>query len=89
MNREAGKGSKARPFTVTKDTYSNNWERTFGKKPVKLENPLNQEVWYCNDMNDVTSIDGVDYIRVYKVDSPKRTFLMRKTSLNRVNTVYD
>lgn len=28
----AGKGSKPRPFSVDKQTYSDNWDRIFGKK---------------------------------------------------------
>ena len=28
----AGKGSKARPFSVDKNTFDNNWESIFGKK---------------------------------------------------------
>lgn len=85
MKREAGKGSKARPFSVTNEKFRNNWDRTFSKKPVKLENPLNQEVWYCNDFSDVHSVDGIDYVRVYKKDNPDRTNLMRKSALNRCN----
>lgn len=83
MNREAGKGSKARPFTITRDAFNSNWDKTF-KKPVKLENPLNQEIWYCNDFNDVHSVDGIEYVRVYKLSSPERINLMRKTALNRL-----
>lgn len=35
----SGKGSAPRPFSVDEDTYSDNWERTFGKKaePEKEE----------------------------------------------------
>lgn len=54
------------------------------KPPVKLENPLNQDVWYCNDFNDTYSVDGVEYVRVYKKETPARTNLMRKTALQKV-----
>lgn len=27
-----GKGSKPRPFAVDRDTFRDNWDRTFGKK---------------------------------------------------------
>lgn len=84
MNREAGKGSKQRPFSVSRDKFDSNWERTFSK-PVRLENPLNQEVWYCDNFNETHSVDGVEYIKVYKIDNPKRTNLMRKSALQKIS----
>lgn len=83
MNREAGKGSKARPYSVSRDRFNSNWDATFSK-PVKLENPLNQEIWYCNNFNETFEVDGVDYIRVYKPNTPNRTNLMRKSALQKV-----
>lgn len=53
--------------------------------PIKLENPLNQDIWYCNDLSEVYSVDGVDYIRVFKKETPNRTNLMRKSALQKVN----
>lgn len=47
---------------------------------VKLQNPLNTEEWICEDYNNVTHIDGVEYIKVHK-PSELRTFLMRKEAL--------
>jgi hypothetical protein len=32
---DGGKGSKARPIEVSSQTYSDNWERTFGKHSCK------------------------------------------------------
>jgi len=29
---DGGKGSAARPFSVNKETFADNWEATFGKK---------------------------------------------------------
>jgi len=47
MASEAGKGSKPRPYSISKDQFSSNWDLIFmNKKPVKLVNPLNQEVWF-------------------------------------------
>lgn len=54
------------------------------KAPVKLENPLNQDNWYCNDLSEVYSVDGIDYIKVFKKDTPHRTNLMRKSALQKV-----
>ena len=86
MKREAGKGSKSRPFSISQNAYRNNWDRTFNNSgaPVRLENPLNHEVWYCNNYNDTYTVEGVDYVRVYKQDAPERTNLMRKSALQRI-----
>lgn len=32
-----GKGDVPRPFSVDKKTYSDNWDRIFGKKKTKKE----------------------------------------------------
>lgn len=84
MNREAGKGSKPRPYSISKSNFDSNWDRTFKSSPVSLENPLNQEIWYCNDYRNVKVIDGIDYIEVYKKESPNRTHLMNKSALKKV-----
>ena len=82
MNREAGKGSKARPFSVNLKEFGNNWDNIFKKKkPVKLTNPLNHDVWLCEDFGDVRNVDGVEYVTVYKEETPGRTHLMRKDAL--------
>jgi hypothetical protein len=47
---------------------------------VKLQNPLNTEEWICEDYNQVTHIDGVEFIRVHK-PSEERLFLIRKEAL--------
>lgn len=54
------------------------------KAPVTLLNPLNSEVWVCDDYTKVQSIDGIDYITVYKKDNNRR-FLMRKDALKRTS----
>lgn len=53
------------------------------KKPkaTLLTNPLNSEQWVCEDYNSVKTIDGVNYITVYKPENSSRTFLMRKDAL--------
>lgn len=80
-----GKGSKPRPFYISNKKLSSKWDRTFNKT-IKLENPLNQEIWYCDNFNDTTSVDGIDYVRVYKKEMPQRSNLMRKSALNVVNS---
>lgn len=91
--REAGKGSKPRPISVPRQQYEDNWNRIFGDKmktvtktkakPVRLVNPLNQEEWLCEDYNKVEYIDGVEYVRVKKLENTARSFLMRKDALRK------
>lgn len=91
MAFEAGKGSKPRPLSVTTERFNNNWDAIFGNKmkksskPVKLENRLNQEVWLCEDFSNVTLIDGVEYVKVYKPETPNRTHMMSKEALRKLS----
>jgi len=39
---DGGKGSKARPFSVDRDTFDNNFDRIFGKKNTLPEYELNK-----------------------------------------------
>ena len=44
---DGGKGSSPRPYSVDKETFSNNWDTIFGKKEKKVdtevENVYNDE----------------------------------------------
>ncbi len=53
------------------------------KKPkvTVLTNPLNSEQWFCEDFNNIKTIDGVNYVTVYRPENINRTFLMRKDAL--------
>lgn len=53
-------------------------------KPVKLVNPLNQESWMCLDYNKTQSVDGVEYIIVFKPENTQRQHLMRKDALRKI-----
>lgn len=85
---DGGKGSAPRPFSVTQDTYSSNWELIFGskmnKRPVRLTNPLNKEQWLCDEYDKAVTIEGVAYVKVYKPENPDRTHLMRKDALRKL-----
>lgn len=48
---------------------------------VVLVNPLNSETWFCKNYDDIKTIDGVNYITVFKEENQNRTFLMRKDAL--------
>lgn len=87
MSREAGKGSKPRPFSVSHKEYGARMDAIFGekkKKRVRLINPLNQEEWLCDDYSNTRSVDGVEYVTVFKAGYPTRTHLMRKDALQKV-----
>lgn len=53
------------------------------KKPkvTVLINPLNSEQWFCEDYSTVKTIDGINYVTVYRPENMSRTFLMRKDAL--------
>lgn len=52
--------------------------------PIKLVNPLNQEIWMCLDYNKVQVVDSVEYIKVFKPENTTRQHLMRKDALRKV-----
>jgi hypothetical protein len=54
------------------------------KRPVKLTNPLNQEQWLCDEYDKPVTIEGVNYVKVYKPETPNRTHLMRKDALRKL-----
>lgn len=51
---------------------------------IKLVNPVNNEVWFCKDFSNVTLVEGVEFIRVYKEETPQRTHLIRKDALRKI-----
>lgn len=53
-------------------------------KLVKLQNPLNLDVWLCYNYNEVKEIDGVEYIEVFKEDNQDRKHLIRKNALKKI-----
>lgn len=54
------------------------------KKTFRLINPLNQEEWFCENYDDVKVVDGVEYVKVHKIETPFRTHFMRKEALRKV-----
>jgi len=55
-------------------------------KSMTFVNERNGEQVVCDDIRDVRTIDGVDYLVVHKNDNP-RPFMMRKDALRKVNGV--
>tara|TARA_R110000868_G_scaffold360741_1_gene622775 strand:- start:296 stop:475 length:180 start_codon:yes stop_codon:yes gene_type:complete len=56
-------------------------------KAVYFENILNKEKFYCTDMKDIRSIDGIEYLRVFKYGT-QRDCLIRKDSLKKIKESY-
>ena len=52
-------------------------------KIVYFENYRNQEKFECHNVNDVRLIDGIEYLRVFKVGT-KRDCLIRKDQLKKL-----
>ena len=42
-NREAGKGCKPRPFSVSQQEYDNRWDAIFGRDKQKVDEKVNDE----------------------------------------------
>lgn len=86
---DGGKGSSPRPYSVTYDQFLNNWDNIFGnkmkKKVIKLVNPLNQDIWYSEEYSTPVTTEGVEYIKVYKEETPDRKLLMRKDALKKLD----
>lgn len=40
---DGGKGSAPRPFSVDQETFSNNWDSIFGRKPKKIKDMTPEE----------------------------------------------
>ena len=53
-------------------------------KPVTFKNLLNNELVVCDDVRNVQSIDGVEYLVVHKQQN-QRQFLMRRDVLEKVD----
>lgn len=53
------------------------------KKPVRLSNSRTGEVWLCSDLSRIKTVDGNEFLEVYKEGS-NRTFLISKKALTKV-----
>lgn len=52
-------------------------------KRVFFENMMNKEKFYCTDIKDVRVIDGIEYLRVFRMGT-QRDCLVKKDSLKKV-----
>lgn len=52
-------------------------------KTTYFENVRNKEQFYCKNTKDVQTIDGVEYLRVFRMGT-QRDCLVKKESLRKV-----
>jgi hypothetical protein len=52
-------------------------------KTVFFENVRNNEKFYCTDPKDIRTIDGVEYIRVFRMGT-QRDCLIKKDTLRKI-----
>ncbi len=50
------------------------------EKIVRLKNKYNGNEVFTKNYEEVVKMDGVDFIRVYSVNNPQRTYLVNKDS---------
>jgi len=54
-------------------------------KPVMFENPRTRERVVCDDLRNISVIEGEEYLAVRRVNE-QRVFLIRRTAVVRVKT---
>ena len=52
-------------------------------KKVFFENIVNKEKFFCNNLKDVRVIDGIEYLRVFRIGT-QRDCLIKKDSLKKI-----
>jgi hypothetical protein len=55
-------------------------------KSVLFKNPVNGEKFICDDVNNIKTIEGIEYLTVHRPNN-ERQFLMRKDVLKKIDTV--
>ena len=53
-------------------------------KTIYFENLRNKEKFYCKDTKDIQMIDGIEYLRVFRLGT-QRDCLVKKDSLRKVS----
>ena len=52
-------------------------------KTIYFENLRNREKFYCKDTKDIQLIDGIEYIRVFRLGT-QRDCLVKKDTLKKI-----
>jgi ribosomal protein L19E len=58
-------------------------EKKMKTKTVYFENIRNKEKFFCTNMKDIQKIDGVDYLRVFRMGT-QRDCLVKLDSLRKI-----
>lgn len=53
-------------------------------KTIYFENVRNKEQFYCKDLKDIQLIDGVEYLRVFRMGT-QRDVLVKKDTLRKIS----
>lgn len=67
MAREAGKGSKPRPLSVSQDEFANSFERIFGNKKTEGKQQMKAIVWsknqcpFCDQAKGLLKMKGIEF----------------------------
>lgn len=55
-------------------------------KTTYLENMRNKEKFFCKNLKDIQKIDGVDYLRVFRIGT-QRECLVKLDSLRKISEI--
>lgn len=55
-------------------------------KTVYFENMRNKEKFFCKNLKDIQKIDGVDYLRVFRMET-QRECLVKLDSLRKISEI--
>jgi hypothetical protein len=82
MAHEAGKGSRPRPFSVSKDEFDNNFETIFGKKKKDIlpEYELNKSTGEVEKVypENIPVLEGEETRTQQAIDEEQRRQAMKK-----------
>jgi hypothetical protein len=85
MAHEAGKGSRPRPFSVSKDEFDNNFETIFGKKKKDIlpEYELNKSTGEVEKVypENIPVLEGEEMWAQEAIDEEQRRQEMKKGGL--------
>ena len=55
------------------------------KQPIKLENIFNGEIVFCEDMENIKIVEGLNFIKVFTEENIERFFLVNRAAYKILN----
>jgi len=55
------------------------------KQPTKLENIFNGEIVFCENVEDIKIVEGLNFIRVFTEENINRFFLVNRAAYKILN----